>query len=521
MSFREPRDGYQFPAQFLNPPTMAMGDSMYNGMRSATLREEFARLSAPALLARALDPDTVFRYPIYPEPLIVDFEELVRSLDLFDIFSRLRPELRAAVANAKRWMDGAHVTDPQTTACWDNIAQAGARTEDIIVRSTADWRRIAERVKGKLNSIRELSDLASIDVFDLHLSANALFLFNPENISEIDELRPIDIAYARKPKRLLINIGSNHGLVTLVRGGDAAVALSGLRDWAERMTELASLLVEFPDETRRCYVSTVPLPSTTPNLGPPYKQAVTEAIKPDKYGYYARYDARIGGPDDYPQYSGVEMRELDAAVADIKETMMKNMRRIFEDYDNKGRDRLSFFRLDQAIKDRDGKHNPSLKITGTTTGTNLQFPRRRYSNYSTEFPRPFPLPAYLGQGGIGSLDQSHPTGLGYSLLARALVKHVVKDEAIEGVSIPTITELGDRLLVDPPEKIGTLMLLYYKFRRLRAGLPPEPDEIEMSTPPSGERGANAPPSDEQTEGARRLFEVMEAVASPPAQYEAR
>jgi hypothetical protein len=61
MSFKSPADGFRLPDSYMRPPLMAIGDSLYNGMRSATINGEYAAKSIPALTAEALAPDYQFR----------------------------------------------------------------------------------------------------------------------------------------------------------------------------------------------------------------------------------------------------------------------------------------------------------------------------------------------------------------------------------------------------------------------------------------------------------------------------
>lgn len=265
---RSPADGYSFPKDLMRPAVMGIGDSMFNGMRSATIRAEFAAKAPPAVVGRLLAPDGVFRHPQYPEPLLLDFEELFRNLNFWDIVKPLKKQLRAARKNALRWAEGAHVIKAEHAA-WDNIAQAGAEIPDVTGVSVAQWRAQAQSFLPKIKKIKSISTIPK-DIIDIHMALNALFLFNPNSRPEIEELRPIDIAAARKPRNLMINLGSNHGIIDITLRGAADAGLARLRAWAEDMAGVAEHLTAFSPETERFYVATVPLPSTVPNMMPPY-----------------------------------------------------------------------------------------------------------------------------------------------------------------------------------------------------------------------------------------------------------
>lgn len=165
-------------------------------------------------------------------------------------------------------------------------------------------------------------------------------------------------------------------------------------------------------------MATVPLPSTVPNMMPPY--VAGESIEPflRKDGYFHVYDNRLGGPGDYTRFSADEMKELDREVTAINNRMSAVMQGVF---DRAGDARLRIVRLDRVLKKYDGKHDPKKMITKDTPGAKLEFSGHRYSNR-----------AYLGtwvlftggfrEGGMTGLDQHHPSGLGYSIYSRELLR---------------------------------------------------------------------------------------------------
>jgi hypothetical protein len=57
---------------------MAIGDSLFNGVRSLTINHHLAKWSAPKQVATALGID--FAVPDYPRHVVVDFENWVRKL---------------------------------------------------------------------------------------------------------------------------------------------------------------------------------------------------------------------------------------------------------------------------------------------------------------------------------------------------------------------------------------------------------------------------------------------------------
>ncbi|MFV0474193.1 MAG: hypothetical protein ACK5MQ_08315 [Pikeienuella sp.] len=503
---RQPSDGYAFPDNLMKPPVMGIGDSMYNGMRSATIRAEFAAKAPPALVGRLLAPEGGFRHPAYPEPLLIDVEALARELSIGDLATLLRARLRAARDNALRWADGRHVVRAEHAA-WDNIAQAGAEIPDVITHDVAHWRAEVARFRPKIAAIDDLSTLPG-EIVDIHMALNALFLFNPNARPELEGLRPIDIAAARKPRNLLMNLGSNHGIIDITLRGGVDSGLKGLRQWAEDMAELAALLTEFGPETERFYISTVPLPSTVPNIMPPYNVDVSIEPLLRKDGYYPVYDNRLGGPDDYIRFTAKEMKYLDGEVTAINNRMAAVMRRVFA---RAGDDRLRIVRLDRLLKKYDGKHDPSRKITRDTPGARLEFDRRRYANLAYS-PSALPFSGGFKEGGLCGLDQHHPSGLGYSLYARELARMLAADgEPIKLHRMP-ISEQGDRLFSEGPVKYELLVSILYDLRRRRAGLssPPTLEEMkgETTIPPAI---PTPPPLSGEEKAAGDLMRVMDSV----------
>ncbi len=481
--FTLPADGYRFPDHLMHPPVMAIGDSMYNGMRSATITREFAAKSVPALVARAIAPEYDHRAPGYPEVLLMDLEQTLRDVDLGDLVSRMRRRLAAAMANAKRWADNVHVV-PEEHACWDNLSISGALLEDLTDRSFAYWDARMAELRPLLDRVTSLEALSAtgIDIMELHMALNGRFLLNPNRRPELNRLTPLDLVNAREPRRLLVNIGSNHGIIDITLGGSEAqsppdpnTGLRSLSAWAEAMSGFAERLIQLPKSVEQIVVNTVVLPSSVPNLMYPYNlREIYPGDLPQQQGYYPVYDNRLGGPDSYVQYSGAEMRAIDGAVTEINERMISRMQRVF---DAAGDGRLSIFRLDEKLRAYDAKHDDRKAVRQATPGARLEYPNHRYGNEAIDFDNFFFFDSFR-RGGIASLDNHHPSGLGYSILARELLKMLKSEDPAINLNNLMISENGDRLFSDPPGEYATVMRLWYRFRRRRAGLSNEPDLAE-------------------------------------------
>ena len=483
MTFRTPKNGYVFPDEFMNPPVMAIGDSIYNGMRSATITAEMAAKSTPAGVSRVIDPTYPFLAPRYPEPLLIDIEQTLRDISLGDLISRLRAQIRALVANAKRWGDGQHVVNAPDAA-WDNVAQAGAEVRDLIDRDWNFWNDLAADNLAKLAGVDSLEDLTNSDanVIDLHMALNGKFLLNPNERDELKDMRPIDLVAARKPRHLLINIGANHGIIDVtLRGVEAdpkpGEGLRKLAEWPDEMRRLAEMLVELGPEVETIHINTVPLPSTVPNMSPLYRPGYIDPGKLDKVDeFFPVYDNRIGGTGDYTQYSAAKMKDLDRKVRRINNQMIAEVKAVF---DAAGDTRAKFFRLDKALKRYDGKHEDERTIREGDPGVRLEKTNRGYSNRAIDF-RASVLFDDFAEGGLGSLDNHHPSGLGYAVMTRELLREMKKSIPDIKLNRAMISEQGDRMLMDEPTEFTRLISILYTVRRQSAGFHDVPDFDEAN-----------------------------------------
>lgn len=453
---RSPKDGWRYPAPLMRPAVMAIGDSLFNGMRSASITETFARESVPAQIARAIDPAATFLHPRYPEPILLDLEAVLAGMSLGRLAATIDRKLADAVANARRWL-GQHLAgNPDWPPGWDNLAISGGEVTHLIDVSAADWRAAARKLAPVLDKAGSLTDLIGSGeggkLADLHMAINGTFLINPQAVPEIDHLRPIDVVAARVPRRLLVNIGPNHGLIDMTLRGDIEGGSARLAALPAEMARLAEVLVALPAGIGHIYVSTLLLPSTVPNLAPiDYLTARPPVPGPD--GYFPRYYRVLGELGRYASTTAKEMAEVDRFVNGVIAASERAMLKVFQ---KAGQSRLHFFRVGAALTKYDGKHDPAKKITGgvgggrRTPGADLLFPQRHYSNLPTRFDdMPFGLVNFRG-GGLCSLDNHHPTSLGYSVFARELLAAIKRVEpGLDPVPIP-ITERADSLIKNYP-----------------------------------------------------------------------
>jgi hypothetical protein len=454
--FRTPQNGWRYPAPLMHPPVMAIGDSLFNGMRSASITETYARESVPAQIGRAIAPEMTFLHPRYPEPILIDLEAALARQSLGHLALTIDRKLAEAVANARRWLGQYLAGNPDWPPCWDNLAISGGEVTHLIDTSAADWRAAARKLAPVLDKAGSLTDLIASGeggkLVDLHMAINGAFLINPQALPQIDRLRPIDVVAARQPRRLLVSIGPNHGLIDITLRGDVEGGSQRLAKLPDEMARLAEMLVDLPPAVQHIHISTLLMPSTVPNLVP-VDYLTANPPKPGPDGYFPLYYRALGELARYGSVTAKEMAELDRFVAGIVAAVERSMLKVFA---KARQDRLHFFRVGAALLKYDGKHDPAKKITGRsegqrrTPGADLLFPNRSYSNLPTRFDdMPFGLVNFRG-GGLCGLDNHHPSSLGYSVFARELLASMKRAEpGLDPVPIP-ITERADSLIKNYP-----------------------------------------------------------------------
>jgi hypothetical protein len=266
------------------PELMAIGDSLYNGVRSLTIDKALAANSVPAQVARAFRWD--FIVPDYPRAMLADFEKvfddpLAGTLNL----------VKSAAANAHAWL-----ADPSWSQqfLFHNLSIAQQVVRDTLTANYADALEVAQKLaaQGATLSLGELPKL--------YQALNTCFILNPQRASG-DRRTAIDILAAAEPRRLLVNIGINDGLWTLLLMGDGSNYQTRI-DPTAALRDLATALHIRCAKTERFYVNLFPKPSSIANLMPR-----TDGEYPSN-GYFQQYLGRLiqaGG------ISGATMLEVD------------------------------------------------------------------------------------------------------------------------------------------------------------------------------------------------------------------
>ena len=384
------------------PELMAVGDSIYNGVRSLTIDAGMAKLSVPAQVARAFNWG--FVAPDYPRNVLFDFERLMRQPDLF---LNLR---QIIIDNVHDWLAD---KDWSQHDAFDNLAIAQAQIKDL---TSFTYRDHVGQITRLLDAVAGSANLQIGPLMDLHMAVNGCFLLNPANdgAAAVAPLSPLEIVALRQPKRLLVNIGINDGIWTVCLEATEDKLDDNLAAILTQITGTlgpALLKLRQTNAVDNIYFNLLPKPSAVANLTPPRNPPAC----PPANGYYPRYVGRLG------QIGGLTSQgisDVDTKVAKLNQDIRAALGAMFAPVGG-----LAFVDIFAAMAGQDDKHCRETVPVKVNHG--------RVQWHLTN--KPLQSVAMLGgfvQGGLFGLDNLHPSGPGYAVLARAVCDAISKTETI-------------------------------------------------------------------------------------------
>lgn len=441
------------PDEYMRPDMMAIGDSLYQGVRSLTIKNGLNQLSAPAQVAEALGIRHRFFCPDPRRPILFDLE---RWLHLFPDLDRIKKDLGR---NADYWF--ARPKSPSGRLLFDNVAVASATIADLYSDSwsTADdaIRRLPAGAKGRIKKFK----LDGLNLGAIVQDLNTRFTLNPSGRAAFAGLTQVDLVAARKPKRLLVNIGANNGLWDIAFEANPRGKVTFKAD----MKKLAQALNALPPEVEHVYFNNLALPRTVPNLMPlPDRVEWDEARKPGKGKYYARYENRFG--TGYGSMTGKQLEKLDKHLAAVNREAARILADSFDD-----KRRLHIVDMAELLSSYDAKHQKRtaknvVKLENGKTITNVMINAGLLGGFR--------------RGGTMGLDGMHPTVVGYGLMAQQVLDAIVRAEP--GVTAAKVDlDLAferDKLLNDVPWIWNPGLWLWRDVRRALAKGEPPPIEDE-------------------------------------------
>lgn len=430
------------PASYRNPPLMAIGDSLYQGVRSLTMSAALFRYSPPAQVARALGLDeTTFSYPDPKRPLLVEMEQFIRLLPDLGAIDQL------LALNARYWTR--RPKSPSGRLSFENLAVASMDISDLYAFDWDRRMRQADALKAKdASSIKGLgrAEIPDGGLSDALLGMNARFTLNPAGLPELEGVQPVELVKARQPEVLLVNIGSNEGLFEAGFEANPNLTPQRVAEITGRYEILADHLKEIGPGTRRIIVNGLVLPSQTPNLMPAPESISYGGQLPRADGYFDNYENRMGF--GYGTMTGAELKQQDEHVRTINVQMAEAMRQRLGD-------RVEIVDLAEQMRHLNRKHERLRDDNVIKAGGNS------ISNMMIE--------GYLGGGfrwgGFCGLDGMHPGVVGYGRIAKEVLRAIGRGG--ERIDYEDCYRC-DTLLTDLPGLWCEIMFLYRDYRRLTA-----------------------------------------------------
>lgn len=420
------------------PELMAIGDSIYNGVRSLSINNELSQLSAPALIAEGLGIRPRFTCPDYGRAMVIDLEKYVHML----------PDVDGAkadmLANFRYWLPA----PPPASGLpvFDNLSIASTVYRDLTERTYET----AERELQRINA-GQITDVSGViaNLGDLYFALNTRFILNPRSLPELMDKTAVDIAAIRKPKILVVNIGSNDGLWSM--GFEARTDVSYVNARGN-LRDLVDALAGLPAEIQ-IYFNGLVLPSTTSNLMPVDYYALNN--RPPPGGYYKDYENAFS-LGSYGTIDATQMAALDKDVADHNA--------FTADYiASKGQARFHYVDVAAVLERLNAKHQADTPTNGLRMADG-----KRFTNTILEA-APFPFPAFRS-GGLQSLDGMHLSTLGYGALAQAVLDAIGTGRTLNLHGVYQ----RDTLLQQVPRIWSVALWLWLDIRKARAGNQPDP-----------------------------------------------
>ncbi|WP_162670174.1 hypothetical protein [Gemmata massiliana] len=335
-------------------------------------------------------------------------------------------------------------------SCFDNLALSGGLIHDLYTRTAAtSAAEIAALTPQGAASPIPLSAVAT-----LHIAINGRFTLNPTRAPAFDGFTALDWARERRPERLFVQVGHNHGLYEV---GSRAIAAEIDRGTAaqgtywEQWGRLAADLAVLPPEIGLVLVALLPKVGAVANL---------RARGETRAGGYADTYEPVFAPST-GVLSGDDLAAIDARIRAAND----QIRQIVSDAANRAGTggRVVFLDMYAQFERNDYKNSldPARQIDlgeGVIVDNRYIDSAAQRSNWFHSATR------RLVAGGLQSIDGMHPTGCGYALLA---------SEAMAALGVAhdrqNLLRRGfacDTLLTQLPGELGILVRLLGVLRDL-------------------------------------------------------
>jgi lysophospholipase L1-like esterase len=425
--------GASIPAAYMYPELMAVGDSLYNGVESLSISKEKAHYSIPSFVARGLNVHG-YREASYDRPLLADLD-----VDFQSSWRHIAETLGNHVT-----VDIDSYTNPSRVGYFqrskpkffDDVAIAQADSAQLMCDTSGEgsaW--IAPYYTGNVLHIPSGKFGIPHDLTTWLYEVNSRFLLNPSLDDHYKNLSQLGEVLARKPKNLLMNIGSNDGLWLMAfKGftpntcydtvnykpvspcGPSTQSISS--DMAQLVKNMRAIAQTLAPLTTHVYVNLLGPPRAVANLNP-----VGFARVSGKTGYFAHYETYINDTG-LQTVTGADVKAMDDLVTSANRQIISNMCQVL------GPRRVTFVDLFGLLSEYDAKNALNSKPTPQNSiSVNVDLGQgptavpldnlvlhpdpRRFQVTGGEFS--------LVDGGLFSLDNMHPTAFGYGLVANRVM----------------------------------------------------------------------------------------------------
>lgn len=366
------------------PDIMAIGDLMYQGIRSISFLPAMVNHSTPKQVADAIGMSMTV--PDLRQPLLFDLEAELRRGGLLHLVEHLRG---VCLDNLKAWP----LDQPWSQhEAFDNVAIGGAQIASLFQDTYENYidqvRDLSAKLAGPNLSITELATT----IGDLWFALNNCYTLNPRHRDAQREKSQLDQVADRQPQILLINIGSNEGLFMAGFAGDFSnQTMARVANIPELLKPVAERLKALPARVERIVFNGLIRPRFIPNMMP------SPEHENDYPGdeYYFAYGPRIGSTET--PITGTQLRDFDALIADVNARSEDVLKTALGN-------RVSFADIYAASPPFDGKHYMGRGLVIPGTGKSLNN-------------KPITAIPFGYYGGFAGLDNMHPTIPGYATIA--------------------------------------------------------------------------------------------------------
>ncbi|MFD0387357.1 SGNH/GDSL hydrolase family protein [Tistrella bauzanensis] len=357
---------------------------------------------------------------------------------LFDLEQALRDGAglgdlhRMVLANVDAWLGGIDRGGVDGSPFFDNIATASACFEnlyaDTAAHYTAEMRRLVARLRDRL-------DLNAVS--SLYYAVNAAFLLNPTCHPDLADITPLGLVASRRPHRLLVNMGANEGLfMTCLTAAYNQNRIIEIDLIPVLLRALAERLRDHCPSIGRIYVNGLIRPRVVANLTPADVNDTGDGLGDGSY--LTDYCGRLGRLGRLTQ---AEMVRFDNHIHAINDRMRAALADVLGS-------RAVFIDMYAFSDGFDAKH--------WGDGRALVMPDGPYGIRLSNLP----MTAFVARGGLFSMDNLHPSSVGYALMANHVGAEIAATEGVAFTPVdPVAVWRSDSLLRNRPGSLDLLSLI--------------------------------------------------------------